>query len=662
MIWPPIIHLILRFLVAGALVSPSSVFGNESPLELRSTSELESRLAAIDTELIQLAHYSLRSGIGAIGYRSDVAGSADRLEWVEILFDQDYPIDEIVLVPCIRRDTENGFQADAFPTAFRIIAGTQNDQIGVVVAEFDQQNQMLPRIAPVVAPLNGVTASWVRIETKSLSRRAFDGNHVFQLAELLVFSGEENLALRRPVRSASLGLDSAGAWSERFIVDGFMPYLMDASQGKQSVAYVSSVSEKPVLTVDLESPELISRIHLHAVDQSDTVPQAYSGDLGIPLHLLIEGANQADFSDRVVLLESLRVGLEYTGPIMMWRIPETFCRYIRISEKHPGNSPQAHRSANRIGFSEIELFSKGRNVAFEKQVQVSGIVMNSGRSLAALTDGHNLYGKILPIRTWLNELASRHVLEAERPLIAAELSQRYIQQKTNLIQVSWLAGVLAAGIGFTILVDRNVRMRQLAELKERFAADLHDELGADLHTIGLLCDLAKDSTASPDRLIRLLDRTRAFSERSGAAVRYCTNMLEAKGLCEDVVEEMKRSSRRLLADLEHSFSCAGEPVLHQLKPRKRIDLFLFHKECLTNILRHSGATIASTQLTADKQKVLLVVTDNGQGLGVSPANRIPPSLKRRARLLGAQITAEQPLGGGLQINLKLKIGKFKFLT
>ena len=41
------------------------------------------------------------------------------------------------------------------------------------------------------------------------------------------------------------------------------------------------------------------------------------------------------------------------------------------------------------------------------------------RSYAALTDGRNFYGEILPLRQWLGELALRHELELERPQLPA---------------------------------------------------------------------------------------------------------------------------------------------------------------------------------------------------------------------------------------------------
>ena len=577
---------------------------------------------------------------------------------MEVDLGSEYSIDEVVMVPCIQRDTEIGFQADAFPVAFRIVAGTAKDRTGAVVAQYDKTHALLPRIAPLRTPLNKVTASWIRIETSYLSLRPFDGQPVFQLSELLVFSGEENVALRRPVKSSTNALDLSGAWSKQWLVDGFMPYLMDSAQGSQSVAFIAETLDTPTVQVDLGETHPISRIHLHAVDQSDTVPQAFAGDLGIPLDFVIEGAIRPDFSDAVTLVENHRTGVLQSGPIFMWRFPSVNLRYLRLISREPSPTSISPTYFPRLGFSEIELFANGHNVAFEKEVQGTGIKPSEGRSYTSLTDGNNFYGKIISIRTWLDELAQRHDLESEHPLVAAELARRYAKQKSTLTGVSWLAGILAIGIGFIILIERNIRLRQLAQLKERFAADLHDELGADLHTIGLLCDLAKESIDSPERLVKLLDRTRTFSGRSGAAARYCTNMLEAKGLCEDLTVELGVNSRRLLADLEYEYSFDGKAFLQELKPRKRIDLFLFHKECLTNIIRHSGATKVTTRLTANRQQVKLTISDNGQGFGDASSVTIPPSLKRRARLLGARIDIVQPPEGGVHINLDLKTRKF----
>ena len=100
----------------------------------------------------------------------------------------------------------------------------------------------------------------------------------------------------------------------------------------------------------------------------------------------------------------------------------------------------------------------------------------------------------------MEELARRHDLENERPLVAAELNRRYARQKIMLQGFIWLTVLLVVGIGFIILIERTRRIRQVSRIKERFAADLHDELGANLHTIGLLSDLSKELIHSPDKL------------------------------------------------------------------------------------------------------------------------------------------------------------------
>ncbi|MDF7800425.1 histidine kinase [Pontiellaceae bacterium B1224] len=626
-----------------------------APIGTYSLTELENRLNEIDTRLEQLASYSLGIGIGAIGYRSLSHESPDHPEWIEIHFGHAVPLDEIVLIPAIRRDAESGLQADGFPIHFRVISGTDQNTNRNVIAEYTSDHGILPRIAPFIIPCDETSASWIRIEAELLSPRAFDQRYVFQLSEILAFSGGENIALHKPVRASSDTAASTAGWQSAYAVDGFMPYLMDAAEGEQSIAYLSpdGIGNHPAFILDLKAPQPISRIHLHAVDQSDTLPQAFAGDIGIPKQLRIEGANNPDFSDAVLLQDLTPETIYEMGPIMMLRFPETTCRYIRFYVVEPAAITLYGPQPFRFGFAEIEIFSNDRNVALGKPVQTNYEIVNRFRALSNLTDGRNMFGTILPIQDWLNQLATRHQLETERPVILEELNRRYIRQKTNLRRSAWFSALLVVATVIIILVDRIIRQRAIYRTRERIAADVHDELGANIHAIGLLGDLAQAAKSSPEKLDRLLLRMRGLTERTGAAARYCTNMLEAKGLFEDLVEEMKRSSARIMADLEHDLLFEGEEILQKLKARRRIDLFLFYKECLINIIRHSGATKVSTILKADNKKICLIIDDNGHGLN----GEVPGSLKRRARLLGGSVTSGKSTTGGTRITLNVKLNK-----
>lgn len=644
----PVRH-VSTLLLAGV----AATLGAATPLAELSLSALEQRLREIDGQLAQLANYNLGGGVGAIGSRSRGYDTANQDEWIEIDLGDAVPLDQVVLVPAIRRDGVNGFQADGFPQAFRVRAGTAADRTGKVVAEFSARAGLLPRIAPLVLPCHGVSASWIRVEATVLTRREFDAQFVFQFSEILAFSGEENVALHRPVRyPENHERSTAPGWPDKAVVDGFLPYLMAAAAGEKSVAYLSSsrLGDRPTLTLDLGASYPLSRLHLHAVDQSDTVPQAFAGDIGVPRLLRVEGANGPDFADSRLLLEVRHDTLYDAGPIMIWTFPVANCRYVRLIADKLKNDPLSGAAAERLGFAEFELFAQGRNVALHRPVTANFKTDDPVRPLSSLTDGRNFYGTILPIRAWLNQLALRHELERERPLVSAELSQRYGRQQANVTRLAGLAAALAFGVVVLVLVNRIRQQRAIEQTRKRIAADLHDELGADLHALGLLSDLAQNARQEPERLGDLLRRVRSLTERTGKAARHCTNLLEAADLHGDLVADLRHASNRILADLEHQIEFEGQEKLRQLRPRKRIDLLLFYQESLINIIRHSGATRVHTLLIASDGQITLTVTDNGRGLD----GRVPASLKRRARLLGAEVEAGPAEPKGARIVLRLK--------
>ncbi|MBL9189686.1 MAG: hypothetical protein JNK23_19550 [Opitutaceae bacterium] len=628
------------------------------PLKQFSLDQLEHRRREIDAELQRLATYNLGSGIGAIGYRSQAHDTPDHPEWIEIDFGQTRRLDEIVLVPTIRRDPLNGFQADAFPQTLRVVAGTDPDRVGKAIAAFTSQSGLLPRIAPVVIPCAGIEASWIRIEAEKLSPRAFDGRFVFQLAEVLAFSGRENAALRQPVRSSSGSSQSiTPGWAESYATDGILPYLMAAADAKGSVAFVnqSELGDDPAIMIDLGSVQRVTRVHLHTIDQSDTVPQAYAGDLGIPALLRIEGARTPDFADATVLLEIRHDTIYDAGPILMWAVPPAECRYVRF--RAIGNNATSvlyGRFGERFGFAELEIFSGERNIALHQTVTANFRADAPNRLLSNLTDGRNFFGAILPVRDWLNQLATRHELERERPALRAEIDRRHSLQRIQLTALAWLTALLGFGVIVIALVSRIQRQRAIDQTRKRIAADLHDELGADLHAVGLLTDLARGAASHDEKLVGLMQRMRNLTERAGKAARYCTNMLEAPGLFGDLAGDMRRASARILADLEHTLEIEDSELLQKLEPQRRIDLLLFYQECLINIIRHSGATRVVARLWIEKGRIHLMVSDNGHGLH----GEIPRSLKRRARLLRADLAATPAAPSGLQIHLRLKPRRF----
>ncbi|MDQ8207532.1 histidine kinase [Coraliomargarita sp. SDUM461003] len=616
----------------------------------RSIAELETRKAEIEQELELLSRPSLRGGTGAIGFHSFPYSESENAFWLKVDLKETHRIHEVVLIPVLWRDMEEGFREDALPDELQVYAGTEDDPIGVLVAEYRTPVGRSPGITPIVLPVEETEASWVRIEGPRLSRRLFDNQYVFQMSEIAVFSGGVNVALRKPVTtSLKTARDPSGAWDISFLVDGITPYIMNSARGKQSVGYLGDFGATPELYLDMEEPQTITEIHLHAVEQSNTVPQAFIGDLGIPREFRIEGSETRDFENPVVLLYCHFSGISQMGPIMMWHIPPTQCRYVRIVTLESASSELAHGRETRIGFSEVELIADGVNVAEGKEVWTEP-VMRSRRSPGALTDGHNYYGQILPTRAWLQELALRFDLETELAALRQELSRKYSRQEQLLFWMRWGLVVACFAVVFIVFYSRTLRIRHEARVRERIAANLHDELGANLHAIGMWSDIAQESVDAPDSLRESLQRIRGLTERTGASARLCSNMLEAEGVCEDLVDEMKREASRLLADIRYELKFEGEAAINRLSRRQRIDIFLFFKESLTNIIRHGQATGALIVLSVAKRDVTLTIADDGCGL----SGGLPNSLQRRAKLMRAKAGVEHPEEGGTLVWLKLK--------
>ncbi len=636
-----------------------------APWHDRDLANLQKRLDDIDSQLATIAHFTMQAGAGPIGYRSQLHDTAAHEEWVEIDLGDPGIIDEIVIVPTIYRRFDSQLQSDAFPDAFRVVTGTGDDARGTTIASFTTADHLIPRIAPVVIPCQ-VEASWVRLEASILSARAWDGKHLLQLSEIFVFRGEDNIAIGRPVKASSSIDQYAAARHKRFLTDGFVPYLMDAAEGNQSIDFFLRLSageltaEAPLsLIIDLENVQPVNRIHFHANVNSDNVPLAHEADFGIPKKMLVEASLTSDFLNATTLVDYQRNSILDAGPIVVRSFAETAARFVRLTVVEPWVWMPSGRAL--FGIAELECFASGRNVSLGRPVLIQGGGWEEPpplRRLSAITDGRNFYGTILPIRRWLNELSQRHELGVERPAVVAAIEAHYQRQATL---VRWLGGltiVLVGVVVISIVAERVLRQRAIAQTREQIAADLHDELGANLHAIALYGDLAKANHDKLEKLRLLLDQMRALTERSGVAARSCVNLLQSRGLYEGLAADMRRTATRLLADIDHQFEIENEHLLAALSQRQQVGMALFYKECLANIIRHSGATKVVSQLVAKPRTLHLTVTDNGQGLAPGLEQRlgshaVPSSLRRRARLLRARVTARDGPEHGTCISLTL---------
>ncbi len=646
----PLVFSLLFWVTASAFAERKNDFSSHS------ITELKQRLETIESLLDELASISIRGGFGPIGASSRQYDEPEQSIWLEIKLEEETPIEQIALVPAISQNSQGEIQADGFPVEFTILAGTDADRKGREIAHFHESDAHLPRRAPLIIDCS-MRASWVRIEISKLSRHALNERYILKLAEVLVFSGLENVALRRPVKKSSGFIVGRSAQHPQFVTDGFFPYIMDAAKGTQSYPLISSggTEEPHTLSIDLGEVQELSHINLHSLYTNYSVPLYTAPDAGIPHHWILESSLSENFSNPQVLAEVRYSSLLEVGPILQHRVRSLPSRYLRLREITPSFEAHASKKQKKrrsMGFDEIELIANDQNVALGK-LFTTNFEASHEQKIKNLTDGNNFYGEVLPIRRWLNELAERRNLEIEREKIQIELDLLYTQQQKRLMWMQRIAIGLAVGILVAILIGRMMGLRKIIQIRERMAANLHDELSADLHAVALLGDLAHKNINQKAKLTDTLAKIQDLSRHSRHSVRHCMNMLQAETACDDLVSEMKRANQRLLSEIDHQFHIDGLEWIQNLPSRKRLDLSLYYKECLINILRHSNASSCQTYLSGTPDHIRLDFFDNGNLI-----NEVPPSLQRRAALLGAEICYQVSQGGENKILLNLKTRPF----
>ena len=228
--------------------------------------------------------------------------------------------------------------------------------------------------------------------------------------------------------------------------------------------------------------------------------------------------------------------------------------------------------------------------------------------------------------------------------------------KPDWWETAWfrvLGPLVAAGLlGWGILSSVRRRHRHRIEHLEsqqatereraRIAADLHDEMGANLTQIGLLCERVRDTLDHPpsaqQHLNRALTSTHALAGQLDAVV-------WAVDPSNDTLEHFAQylsnyaSDFLALADIRVRLEVPEELPTTTLSSVARHQLFLAAKEALHNVVRHAAATRVVVRIRPQPGGVIVEIEDDGRGLAattsyVPGADGLANMTRRMARING----------------------------
>jgi two-component system sensor histidine kinase DesK len=222
-----------------------------------------------------------------------------------------------------------------------------------------------------------------------------------------------------------------------------------------------------------------------------------------------------------------------------------------------------------------------------------------------------------------------------------------------------IGGVVMAGILYSrarsrehaelrLTQDEVRRLAGLAE-RERIARDLHDLLGHTLSVVALKSELARklidrDTDAARDQIREV----ETVAREALAQVREAVIGIRATGL------EAELTSARLAllsADVRLDQRLAPLPIDAEVEQA----LALAVREAVTNIIRHAGAHRVEVELSAEKDRVLLSIGDDGRG-GVERHGNGLTGMRERLAAIGGTLEVESARGGGTRLLLRVPRG------
>lgn len=214
----------------------------------------------------------------------------------------------------------------------------------------------------------------------------------------------------------------------------------------------------------------------------------------------------------------------------------------------------------------------------------------------------------------------------------------------------------------SLVERRTAALRQLSSRllslqdseRRRIARELHDSLGQYLVALKLNVDMLKQS---PNRA-ELWSQSEELMERCIAEVRTLSYLLHPPTMDAVGIASAARwyiEGFGLRSGLQLTLDAPQDPV--RLPDAIELALFRVLQEALTNVHRHSGASVANILIRRSSGHVTLEVRDNGRGMEQEMLNRFRDtgtgvgvglmSMHERARELGGKVQLESDRTGTL---------------
>ncbi len=631
---------------------------------------IEHRLEEITREMTTLPEVRKQPWGSRYGHRSADLPGETTPDWVQMdLGESSGSVGMVALVPVnlsYRGESGAGY---GFPRRFRVeISDNPDMRDAVVVVDRSGADVANPGRYPLVFEFEPVAGRHLRIT--SLKHFVEDSTIFWALEELLMLEGNQ---IKVGKVSRSSDTDLFPQWVPSRINDGQSALGMpvDVTISSPTQGYMSArlsmadggFSPPPPLrkwcAVDLGKPEKIHQVRLLPLE-SET--HEVVGGRGFPRKFTLQLANAPDFSE--VVWETNRgdypLGYPDGCPINI-DVPRVEARYVRLLV----DSMWSRDDWCVFGLAELQVYDSNRNLALGKPAYAQDQMdkpPEAGWAPAYLVDGYTSRHRLIEWPEYLRLMGRRGMLEMEKISLRQQRANGLSLGKkvVNILVALVMTLILAAWV-LGIRRHRVLRRREVEELRQQIARDLHDDIGSNLGGIVLLSEIGSEQSQDPNSRSDF-EAIRRAAEDASLAMRDIVWLIQREPVgLKDFVARMRQSLRTILNHPDVSMDV--EPSLFQDRPLGllfRRHVFLAFKEVLNNVRKHAGTRQAKVKVEIGTDRLRFTVRD--EGIGFDPEapggqGHGLGNLTRRAARVSGTVRIDSALGKGTEVAFEAPFSK-----
>lgn len=610
--------------------------------------QIETKISTIEVQLAELPKESLNFMPWTLGYRSPPIDDKTTQIELRVEFRKTETIDSLILLPATYTEDSHQLMAFGFPKHFYITDLNKEH----ILIDYREKNYPAPGIEPQVFELNqAISCNGIRFMTTELVKDAtwWSEKYNFSLSEIYAFSLEKNVALHSRI-IASHHSTFSYIWNPVNLTDGFSLFspVIRKSIHPMKYTFMPKTTQCNLLYInDVQST--LDEVRLWPVIHSLQHNYPPSSGLGFPQNITISCSDNLDFTNPHILYQSPDSMPKPGSNPLCIPLPETNKKYYLFELSDPLVD---HRSnALRVSLAEIEWVSRGQQV---KSGFWQRYPKGSYPHIQYLNDGYSNEGKILPLKESLLGLNLRAKLEMELNELKENLSFVQGQKNEKIKNLFFATFALIIILVLIILIIRFYSQKKWHDLRESIAADLHDEVGANLSSIAQYNELLRQSCEDKlnEQQLSLFDRAIHTTRETSQQTRQLIHFLELKDRGNPLKIEVENLCRNILSPLCYQLHIEHEEKLNQLKPHHKWHFTMYVKEALNNIKKHAQANQVQIQFKQENQNWALRISDDG--IGFDPEKTPPLHLKSRAQKLKADFEITSQSSNGTHLLLVFK--------